>query len=92
MTRHDAADRIGRLSSDINHAYRIKSLFDDPEVLRWFDMQERQAIDRILASETDDARRASAADLKALRNLRTHLGAVVAAGDRAAATLKKIGD
>ena len=72
-----------RLAATEATGERLKALFDDPAVSRWFDGTDDHYVDMLIAAKTDDERREWAAMARALRELRTFVDGAVTDGARA---------
>lgn len=85
-------ERIRDLGEIRDFRFRLAALFDDPAIQAWFSaLREGLLTDLLLASPTDDARRAArAAEVNILDKLRGYLETADADGQRAAEAIVKL--
>ena len=87
----DNTERLARAQHARDRGERFKAFLQDPDVVEIFAAYERDQLnDMLKASPTDDdARRACALAINAMRAFRAFLSAAVVSGETAGETLKR---
>ena len=84
-------ERIERAVQARDRGERFRAFLDDPEISKFFKFYESEQLEKMLAAKPtdDDARRACALAINAMRTFRASLSAAIVSGEMAGETLKR---
>jgi hypothetical protein len=87
----DKTERLARAQAARDRGERFATFLADPEVEKIFTNYERDQLNQMLAAKPtdDDARRACALAINAMRQFKAFLSAAVVSGEAAGETLKR---
>ena len=91
MADRDQAARRQRASLAVDTAERLRHLINDPAIVAYFDARERMLLDAVVTAPRDERDELVMA-VRMLRDLRSHLQSLLAAGKAGARILEDMPD